>query len=100
MGAALDMLKKGKEKKPAPPEDDKAGAEYSKVGDVVGDHDYDDDGDEGEAVPLDDDVHEDAASFDSLADHLGIPDESREGAKAALKSYVKACMREHNSSDK
>jgi len=37
------------------------------------------------------------AAFDSFADAVGIPEEKRASAGAALKQYVRACMQEYGS---
>jgi hypothetical protein len=85
-GAFLGLLKSsGKKPKPKrePVDDAEEGSAYSKVGE-----------------PLDDEVGEETeeeepsahgAAFDSLADALSIPPEKRARARAALKSFVKAC---------
>ena len=97
-GAFLGLLKKSRgDKRPAkpvpkgPPDDDQAGEEYSKVGDVVGDDEYENEtgGDDDEEMAEEPSAH--GAAFDSLADALSIPPEKRGRAKAALKAFVKAC---------
>ena len=87
-GAFLGLLKGGGKKSPKPkrPNDAVEGEAYSKVGkpldDSVDDLEPDADEDDGGAA---------GASFASLADALGIPEEKRAQAQAALESFVKSC---------
>lgn len=88
-GAFLGLLKKstkdrigsvkGEGSDSGPPSDGEAGEEYSKVGDEA----VDEVGEDTEA----------STAFASLADAMGIPQEKRARAQAALHSYVKACSR-------
>ncbi len=105
-GAFLGLLKSGG-KKPKPkgePVDDEAeGAAYSKsemgkpLGDVVG-------GKPDEADEADDEAAEaeessgHGVSFDALANALGIPQEKRASARAALKLFIKSCVRDSKKS--
>ena len=102
-GAFLGLLQKSKGKHPeksAPPNDATEGSKYSKTTDVEtssGPRGYDDNED---AVNDDGEDHttEGDAAFDSFADHAGIPEERRTEAKAALRSYVRACSRKSSPS--
>lgn len=85
-GAFLGLLKSsGKKPKPksGPVDDEAEGSAYSKVGEPLDDEaGMEEEEDEGSAH---------GAAFDSLADALSIPPEKRARARAALKSFVKAC---------
>ncbi len=81
-GAFLGLLKGGS-KKARPPVDDAAeGEAYSKVGEPL---------DDEAGVDEEEEPSAHGAAFDSLADALSIPPEKRARARAALKSFVKAC---------
>ncbi len=78
VGAFLGLIKGGAKKKAAPPsagplDDEVEGAAYSKVDEEKPE--------EGAS----------SASFASLAEALGIPEENRAQAEAALKTFVKSC---------
>jgi hypothetical protein len=93
-GAFLGLLSKSKGRHPeksAPPNDAVEGSKYSKTTDVEtseGPESYDDD-----TNGTQDDEADHSAAFDAFAHHAGIPEEKRSGARAALKLYVKECMR-------
>lgn len=48
---------------------------------------------ESDPDEADDDTSDSGMAFASFADALGIPEEKRPGAEAALKQYISACTR-------
>ncbi len=99
-GAFLGMLKgEAKKLKPKskPVDDETEGAAYSKMetgkplGDVVGGEPDDDEEEEEEESK--EEPSGNGVSFDALANALNIPQERRASARAALKLFIKSCVR-------
>lgn len=55
--------------------------------------------DQSEDDEMGEGLSEHDSAFASLANAMGIPEEKRGSAKAALKQFVRACMREYGSEE-